>query len=1002
MSEHVRNLPYDPTKFKRETLPYYISMTDSEIAEILKILGLHSLDELFNHLPNNIKFQNDFNLGKALSYNDLIEYVTNIANKNKIMTSYIGDGLKNYKVEKIVDDVCSIRGLTTAYTPYQPERGQGTLWSLYLFSNAIHSLTGFEAVNASMYDRSTCLFEALNASTKLSKNKNTVLLLESNYPGDIEVVQTLRQHTSLNVILVPFNKSTGLTDLSVVKDYVEKYQADLASIAFPQVNSVGNIENFSGLTEICEEHKLISIAVIDPMLISTEGLLPPSQYGKKGTNFFVAEGQHLALAPNFGGPGLGIFGTRYNETEKLSIRATPGRYIGKTIDHDGNDAVTMILSTREQHIRRDKASSNICSNQAFVATLAGAALLSRGSHGITTSFKIARKNAENLYNLITSFEGFKPQFPNTPFVNEFCVSLPINAADFLKMASKDQLELGIDVSERLKAKNKNILLLSCSDIQTDEDYRKVESFLLKKFKKTSTSLIAPKIPEKYLRLDQVALPTLKREELFDFYQKLGEQNVSPDDNIYPLGSCTMKYNPLVNDYLAGLPGITNLHPQSNELNAQGSLQILYEIAHMFKQITGLAGVALQPVAGAQGELVGIKMFQAYHADHSKGQSRNIILIPKSAHGTNPATSTMAGFITKEINGSTQGIIEICANQQGQIDMNQLKEVVSKYHQQIAGIMVTNPNTSGIFETNFKEMADLIHSIGGLVYMDGANMNAIAGIVNLDKLGVDAVHNNLHKTWSIPHGGGGPGDAIVAVSKKLVDYIPGTQVKLSNGVYEIFHAPKSIGSFHRHHGNFAHKVRGYSYLLALGTEGVIKMSSIAVLSARYLFHRLGKAFPTLPENTQAIPRMHEFILTLTKEDFDRIQKIGIPRTNIIPQIGKLFLDFGVHAPTVAFPEAFGLMIEPTESFSKKELDRFCDIVLCIRKILDEYPHILITAPHFTPIKKVDEVKANKDIKLNINIDRLPPVLPNKITPHALDSMSINEIFERILKAHEEYK
>ena len=382
------------------------------------------------------------------------------------------------------------------------------------------------------------------------------------------------------------------------------------------------------------------------------------------------------------------------------------------------------------------------------------------------------------------------------------------------------------------------------------------------------------------------------------------------------------------------------------------------------------------------------MFQAWHADQPKGKDRDLILIPRSAHGTNPATAAMAGY----------RIITIEANSKGQIDWDHLCSVVEQHKENIAGIMITNPNTSGIFEEDFKRISDLIHEAGGLVYMDGANMNAIAGHVNLEFLGVDAVHNNLHKTWTIPHGGGGPGDAIVAVSRTLADYLPGVQVIKDLKGYRTVTPKKSIGSIHRHFGNFAHKVRCYTYLRALGGVGVQKMSQMAVLSAKYLQHQSKDFFPGLPAETESIPRMHEFILTIDKEMFSKIEKAGIPKAQAISKIGKLFLDFGLHAPTVAFPEVLGLMIEPTESFSKKELDRFVEILKSIHLLINKYPEVLSTTPHFTPVGKIDEVLANRSIKTWEVIDKLPLVAPNKISPEILAQMPIDSITKEIINAN----
>ena len=489
------------------------------------------------------------------------------------------------------------------------------------------------------------------------------------------------------------------------------------------------------------------------------------------------------------------------------------------------------------------------------------------------------------------------------------------------------------------------------------------------------------------------LPELSELDVVRHYTRLSQWNFSIDTNFYPLGSCTMKYNPLLNDWAASLPGFSNVHPQAPEIDCQGPLEILFEIQEWFKKITGLPGVTTQPVAGAQGELVGLKLFQAYHRSN-QDFDRDVVFIPRSAHGTNFATATMAGF------SSTDGIVYLQANEQGMIDLEDFNIKLETFKSRLCGVMITNPNTSGVFEEEFHKIAEKVHSAGGLVYMDGANMNAIAGKVDLGKLGVDAVHNNLHKTWTIPHGGGGPGDAIVAVSEKLVDFLPGSKIaKQLDGSFKSEIPPKSIGSFHRNWGNFGHKVRAYAYLIRLGKEGVPRMSSIAVLSARYLFEVLRSRYPTLPAGAGKIERMHEFILTLSEKDFSSLEKVGVSKSQAIPQVGKLFLDFGFHAPTVAFPEVFGLMIEPTESYTKKELDRFAEAVLAIKDLIEEYPEVVTGAPHFTPIDRVDEVSANRNLCLAEKLDHLPTLPSNRIQPQMLLSLSVDEIKQRLFDLHD---
>jgi glycine dehydrogenase len=984
------NLPYDPKSLKRELTKYYIPTTAAEQQTMLATIHLKELKDLYAHIPQDVQFEKAPFVTEELGYSELVKHLEDIASMNKIKTSFIGDGLKNFKETEIVPYICGLRGLTTAYTPYQPERSQGTLQTLWIYSSTISMLTGFEAVNASFYDRSTTLFEAIQTSLRIVKNTNVALVCESIYPGDIEVLKTLATETSLKIITIPVDKKTGLTDMDAVSNLIKEHGSNIASIVFPQVNNFGNLEDVHTFTDIAYAHKIQSIAVIDPMLIATEGLIPPVLYGsvEQGAHMFVGEGQQLAIAPNFGGPGLGIFGIRYNEKNKLDIRSTAGRFIGKAKDQDGKECLCMVLSTREQHIRREKATSNICSNQSFIASIAGASILARGEEGMKEAALISRDYALQMAQTLTQFKGVKLAFDSTPFYNEFVLEIPTKISELQAKAGIAGLQLGIDVSDRIKD-GRNLLLLSFFDVHTDEDLEKLENFFKDNFEYLENDDFIPEIPATFHRAKAVGLPDFTLDEIKEFYQKLADLNVSPDDNIYPLGSCTMKYNPYINDYAASLKGFTDIHPQAPISDIQGSLKILFETQEIFKSITGLSAVTTQPVAGAQGELVGLKLFQAYHRDHGESDTRKILLIPRSAHGTNPATAAVAGY----------EIVIVEANTHGQIDMNFFKNEVEKHGKKIAGVMVTNPNTSGIFESEFKQMADIIHGIGGLVYMDGANMNAIAGWINLNKLGVDAVHNNLHKTWAIPHGGGGPGDGIVAVSHRLVDYLPGIQVEFKNNLYDIVRAPKTIGSFHRHFGNFAHKVRAYTYIKALGGKGTQMMSATAVLSARYLFEKLKPLYPSLPENCENVTRMHEFILTISKDSFARIEAAGTPKSTAMAKIGKLFLDFGLHAPTVAFPEVYGLMIEPTESYSLGELDHFIEIVKGIHLILNEHPEVLTTAPHFTPIKKVDEVDANKNLVFRENLTKFPNIYPNKIDPIKLSQMKTSDVCKKIVEAHQ---
>jgi len=990
--------PESPSARVRERARHYIPAESADMAAMLKGAGAASIEALFSHIPEAARMAQPLALPKELSYEDTAQAMANIAAKNNAAVSFLGDGLSVYRARNIVLFVSGIRKLATAYTPYQPERSQGTLITHWIYQCAMSALTGFEAVNASLYDRSTALHEAVCCAIRLTKNPqaDTVLVAENLFPADLEVLHTLAEGTRVRVETVAPDPLTGRLSPEAFRARAAQLGPRLAGIAFPQVNNLGILEDVDALADMAADIGVKSIAVIDPMLLARGGLKPPSAYGREGADIIVGEGQPLTGAPNFGGPGLGIFAVRLNDRVKNDVRATPGRFVGKAKDAQGRDCFVMVMSAREQHIRKDKATSNICSNQAFMATLAGAALCEWGDEGLAQACAAGFARAREFFAFVGTVDKVAPAYPDAPFANEVTLALPERAADVIEAARQSGLHVGVDATGRVPG-GASLLKISFSDTQSDADMAALKAFFALRYgaRAGGISAVVPAVPPALLRVGGTGILRVSEKELRSYYTRLGELNVSPDEACYPLGSCTMKYNPYLNDWAAGLPGFAQAHPQAPVADVQGSLELAWTIQERMKAITGLAAVTTQPVAGAQGELVGLKLMQAYHRE--RGEVRDVIFIPKSAHGTNFATAAMAGFETRTEHGKTSGIVLLERGPDGLIDTVDFEKKMAEYGPRLAAIMVTNPNTSGLFETQFAHIAEAVHAAGGLVYMDGANMNAIAGWVNVGNLGVDALHNNAHKTWAISHGGGGPGDGFVAVSARLADYLPGWQVeRTSDGTFAPVRAKKSIGLFHRHWGNFAHKVRCVAYLTRLGREGVPAMSATAVLAARYLFAKLSLSYPALPEGAQAQPRMHEFILTLTDEDFAKLEGVGIPKPSAIARIGKLFLDFGFHAPTVAFPEVFGLMIEPTESYTKAELDRFADAVLEIHHLVREHPQAAVNAPHFTPIERVDEVTANRNLVLSES-PSLPEFSANRVEPSELSRLSVREISERILAA-----
>lgn len=963
---------------KRENSLYYIPLCDSEKSKMLAYLKLRDADELFAHIPESIRQNSAIKIDEALSTNETRLKIRAIAGKNRApKISFLGDEAGDWRVSNIANEISKIRGLTTAYTPYQPERSQGTLISHWIYECAMASLTGFEAVNCSLYDGATALFEAITCALRLAK-KTKAILCESILPNQIEVARTLANGTDFKIALAKIDKSCGkVTAETLAQALLEN--PDAGCIAFPQTNAFGIIEDADMIADFAHKNSLKSIAIIDPMLLAPKALKEPAKYGANGVDIVIGEARHLYSAPNLGGLGLGIFAVRTDGEHKNDIRQAAGRFVGKAKDLNGADCFAMVLATREQHIRHEKATSNICSNEAFMATLAGACILEKSGAGLEKSAKKARDIAMSAFEKITQIAGFSYPFGTSAFFNEFTVKCPVDVDKIINYAAAKSVHIGANVSGRCGL-NKNLLRLSFTDKNSLEQLDILCEILVHFADGNIEISQAPKIAPSLLRESDLDLPKLESAEILEYYKALGALNISPDDACYPLGSCTMKYNPLLNDELATLEDFELMHPQSPIADIQGSLEILWIFQEKMKAITMLDAVACQPVAGAQGELCALKMIQAYQRDNSP-TLRDTVFIPATAHGTNFASAAMAGF---------KNIVRIDPDESAQLSMQSLAQNLQKYKGRVAAIMITNPNTSGIFETRFKEIADLVHAEGGLVFMDGANFNAVAGQINLKAMGVDAIHNNLHKTWSIAHGGGGAGDAFVAVEKKLADYIPSYIVEKSEGKFLLKTPSKSIGSLHAHFGNFPHKVRALAYIYKLGAKGVKAMSQTAVLASRYLYETLKTNWKTLPENCINQPRMHEFIIALCEDDFKAFESTGVTRQLATARTGKMFLDYGFHAPTVSFPEVFGLMIEPTESYTKAELDRFRCAINSIQKTIRTNPARAAASPRLMPVCRIDETSANRAPIFSEKLTKLPELPKVKITTAQFAKMTIDEL------------
>ncbi|MCJ8346640.1 glycine dehydrogenase, partial [bacterium] len=520
-----KTLGYNPNTLPRELNKYYLSASEQDITSMLQSLGLNSLEDIYSDLNDDCRLDN-FTTEPCLDYLDNLKLQESIALENKPKTSFLGNTLPQYKIPEVVSKVCGIRGLTTAYTPYQPERSQGTLMTLWIYQSLLSTLTGFEAINASMYDRSTCLFEAINCAKRLQKKANKVLILDTIYPQDLEVVETLAKETELEIVIFKTDANTGLAKPSEIEKLLEVENHGYCALVFPQINRFGLLEDVHQLSDLSHQYNLQSIAIIDPMTIANQGLIPPIEFGEHGVHMIVGEGQHLALAANFGGPGLGIFGIRFNDKNKNAIRSTAGRYVGHAHDEDGNPCKLLVLSTREQHIKKDKATSNICSNQSFVATIAGVGILARGVDGLEKACLQSRNHAKKAFEFLSSLDGIKAAFLS-PFYNEFVLEIDADLKSLMQQAREEGLQIGSDLSTALPHL-KNALKLAFTDLQSEQDLEKLLNFFSKQFSNSQANQ-ALDIPANLLRQTPVGLPNMKEEDILDYYIQLGHQNVSPDD-----------------------------------------------------------------------------------------------------------------------------------------------------------------------------------------------------------------------------------------------------------------------------------------------------------------------------------------------------------------------------------------------------------------------------------------------------------------------------------------
>ncbi len=902
----------------------YIPLTPEDEKAMLKTIGVAKLDDLFADVPPDQILKNGLNLPAGLTEPELRRFFHMLGKNNQPVSDrpcFLGAGVYYHDVPAAVKAVVTRPEFLTSYTPYQPEIAQGTLQVLFDFQTYMVELTGLEISNASLYDGATAVTEAVLLAMR-AKKSNDVLVSRALHPEYRQTLQTYLAPKGLMAREIPLAGTA--TDLQAL----QKMLVPNAVVVIQYPNFLGTIEDLQTLASACHEKGAYLVAAVAEAM--NLALLPSP--GSLGADLCAGSAQSFGNALCYGGPHAGFLTSRMAD-----IRQMPGRIVGGTTDKAGREGLVLTFQAREQHIRRERAMSNVCTTMSLMANFASAWLYFKGGVGAQASAQAGAAAAFSLAENLKKIKGFEVLTSN--YANEFVIKGPKpELADFLaEWGLVAPFDLSKDYPEL-----KDCVLAATTELTAPED---LETFLsaAEEFagvkhpgkphgKPTALPAWIPSRPAPAIRAHSEV-------ETVRYYTKLARMNFCIDDGFYPLGSCTMKYNPKVNEEIAGHENWANLHPAQREDEVQGALQVMYDLEYWLKEITGCHALTLQPAAGAQGELTALLMARKYFED--RGETKRVnVLVPDSAHGTNPASATMAGWNT----------VSIPTDKRGNLDVAALKAKVGK---DTAVLMLTNPSTLGLFEENILEVAKIVHDAGGLVYYDGANLNAIVGICRPADMGFDLVHLNLHKTFSQPHGGGGPGSGPVGCTRKLEPFLPEPRVmKQGNRYYLKSGSPLSIGRMKGNVGNHSVLVRSLAYCRRNGKEGLERIGRIATLNANYMLARLKDHYPVPYDRICK----HEFVLSAEPLK----KRFGITAFDI----AKRLIDFNYHPPTVYFPLVVpeAIMIEPTETEPKATLDEFIEVMIRIRREIETNPELLHDAPHHTPVSRMDDVKAVKEPRL----------------------------------------
>ena len=886
----------------------HIGPSLQEQDDMLKTIGVRSMEELISQtVPANIRLKKALDLPAAQSEPEFLNAFRKIAGMNRIFRTYIGTGYYATHTPGVIQrNILENPGWYTAYTPYQAEIAQGRLEALINFQTMVIDLTGMEIANASLLDEATAAAEAMHllfASRKASRSSANRFLVDENcFPQVIDVLRTRSAPIGVELVVADVYKS-DLDDPTLFAVYIQN----------PGDN--GEVSDHSAFVAAAREKDLAVVMGTDLMAC----VLMKSP-GEMGADVVVGSSQRFGIPMGYGGPHAAFFATR-EEYKRLM----PGRIIGASVDASGNPAYRMALQTREQHIRREKATSNICTAQVLLSVMAGMYATYHGPEGL-------KKIAARIHALTTGLEKLLTKSGWTQGNKQYFDTLHLSGGDAVKVRQRAESagmnfryfpdgRIGISLDETTRIQD--VLDIAAVFGIADPSFAEAEDRWPVTLRRTSAFMTHP------------IFNTLQAEhEMLRYIRRLENKDLSMVHSMISLGSCTMKLNATSEMIPVTWPEFGNIHPFAPADQASGYARLAEDLSAWLREITGFTGVSLQPNSGAQGEYAGLMVIRAYH-QHRGDHHRNIALIPASAHGTNPASAVMAGM----------QVVVVRSDEQGKVDVADLREKALQYQDVLSCLMVTYPSTHGVFEEAITEICDIIHQYGGLVYMDGANMNAQVGLTSPANIGADVCHLNLHKTFCIPHGGGGPGMGPICVNDKLKPFLPGHTLVKTGGEEAI--TAVSAAPF----GSASILVISYAYIAMMGGDGLTNATSVAILNANYIKTRLEGQYRILYTGTQG-RCAHEMIL-----DCRDFKKSGIE----VEDLAKRLMDYGFHAPTVSFPVAGTLMIEPTESETRQELDRFCDALIAIREEIraveegraDRQQNVLKHAPHTAAVITADE-------------------------------------------------